>query len=94
MPTYFILLKIRFFARAYDILNEPCHIHATKGFQLCKYWIFKDETIELADNVGFSKKELSEIEKLIKSRINFVQQEYENYCLSNGIIANYKTKKS
>ncbi|MBQ0052118.1 MAG: DUF4160 domain-containing protein [Treponema sp.] len=41
---------------------EPCHIHVRKSGKLAKLWV--GDTVSLADNIGFSAKELNEILKL------------------------------
>ncbi|WP_405512895.1 DUF4160 domain-containing protein [Spirosoma sp. KNUC1025] len=52
MPTLFRLFGFRFFYRMYDLINEPCHIHASDdGLKLCKYWIREDGSFKLADSV-------------------------------------------
>ena len=50
---------------------EPCHIHVRKHGALAKYWI--GEKVMLADNIGFSAKELREIESIIISNTNLIK---------------------
>ena len=40
------------------------HIHVIKAENECKYWL--EPKIELAENFGFSSKELSYIEKILR----------------------------
>ncbi|QDK82871.1 DUF4160 domain-containing protein [Spirosoma sp. KCTC 42546] len=95
MPTYFILSAWRYFARSYDLVYEPCHVHAQKGSRkLCKYWVFADGTIELADSKGLTKRELSTISAVISQEIETIKEAYESYCRQNRIAINYKTRRT
>ncbi len=42
--------------------NEPPHIHIDRDDQSCKFWL---QNVGLARNLGFSAKELRDIEKII-----------------------------
>jgi len=42
--------------------NEPPHVHIDRGEQTCKFWL---DPVALARNLGFSAKELRDIEKLV-----------------------------
>lgn len=42
--------------------NEPPHVHIDRDDQSCKFWI---EPVALARNLGFSAKELRDIERLV-----------------------------
>ncbi len=95
MPTYFIIAAWRYFTRSYDLLHEPCHVHAQKGpRKLCKFWIFADGTVELADSTALTKRELSAVQRVIESEVDTIKQAYESYCRDNRIAVNYKTKRS
>ncbi|MVM37793.1 DUF4160 domain-containing protein [Spirosoma sp. HMF3257] len=95
MPTLFINAGLRFFFVMFDLLNEPFHIHVGDGGRkLCKYWIFADGTIELADSKGFKQRELNDIEATLLTQMVFIQEAYGNYCTSNHITINYKNKRS
>lgn len=48
--------------------NEPPHVHIDRDEQSCKFWL---EPLSLARNLGFSAKELRDLEKLV---INNQQQ--------------------
>ncbi|MCQ2148415.1 MAG: DUF4160 domain-containing protein [Bacteroidales bacterium] len=56
---------------------EPCHIHVRKHGALAKYWI--GERIELAENNGFSAKELKEIEAVIQSNKNQLKEAWNEF---------------
>lgn len=42
--------------------NEPPHVHIDRDDQSCKFWI---QNVALARNLGFSAKELRDLEKLV-----------------------------
>jgi hypothetical protein len=42
--------------------NEPPHVHIDRDDQSCKFWL---EPVALARNLGFSAKELRDIERLV-----------------------------
>jgi hypothetical protein len=63
MPTILKYRSFRFYFYSHEN-NEPPHIHIDKDDKSAKFWI---NPINLAVNYGFNKKELNEIEKLIKS---------------------------
>ena len=56
---------------------EPCHIHVRKHGALAKYWI--GEKVMLADNIGFSAKELREIESIIISNTNLIKEVWNGF---------------
>ena len=56
---------------------EPCHIHVRKHGALAKYWI--GEKVMLADNIGFSAKELREIESIIISNTNRIKEAWNGF---------------
>ena len=56
---------------------EPCHIHVRKHGALAKYWI--GEKVMLADNIGFSAKELREIESIIISNTNLIKDAWNGF---------------
>jgi hypothetical protein len=42
--------------------DEPPHVHIDRDDQSCKFWI---EPVALARNLGFSAKELRDLERLV-----------------------------
>ncbi len=42
--------------------NEPPHVHIDRDDQSCKFWI---EPVALARNLGFSARELRDLERLV-----------------------------
>lgn len=94
MPTFFTALGLRFFMVMYDIFHEPLHVHITdNNKKLCKFWIFEDGKIELADNKGFSKVELQKISTTIIENEFLIKEKYEHLCKEVNARANYKKKR-
>ncbi|MBC7568819.1 MAG: DUF4160 domain-containing protein [Spirosoma sp.] len=94
-PTYFILAAWRYFARSFELLYEPCHVHVQSGpKRLCKFWIFSDGSVQLANSKGMSKRELSAVEAVIQAEIQVIKDACESYCYQNAIAVNYKTKRA
>lgn len=78
----------------YDLLEEPFHLHVSDDQQkLCKYWILTDGTVELADVVGYSRRELRKIEEEILTQMPEIRKQYESYCRQNFLPINYKIAK-
>lgn len=79
----------------YNLMEEPFHLHVSDNQRkLCKYWILSDETVELADVVGFSRRELRKIEEELLNQMPEIRKHYESYCRQNRIAVNYKIPKS
>lgn len=47
--------KVFFYSRGEP--NEPIHVHIDKGSAKCKIWLHSDNTVSIASNIEFSKKE-------------------------------------
>lgn len=95
MPTLFRLFGFRFFYRMYDLMNEPCYIHATDdGIKLCKYWIREDGSFVLADSVKIKTAERKKIEKAIVDHIDQIKETCENLCKTNSLRLNYYRQTS
>ncbi len=60
MPTVLRIGPYRFYFYSHESI-EPPHIHIDRDNQTCKFWL---EPIALARNLGFSPKELRDIEAL------------------------------
>lgn len=61
MPTVLKIGSYRFYFYSHEP-NEPPHIHIDSNGSSAKFWL---KNISLASNVGFSKKELSELHRLV-----------------------------
>jgi len=67
---------LRFFFFSFDC-NEPIHIHVSREKMVCKFWI---KPISLANNHGFSAKELNKIRKSIQSNIEIIKEVWNEHC--------------
>jgi len=47
--------------------------------KICKYWL-RDNKIILADNKGFTKRELARIEKIILENYSFILTIFNEFC--------------
>ncbi|MCR4822422.1 MAG: DUF4160 domain-containing protein [Treponema sp.] len=56
---------------------EPCHIHVRKNGALAKFWI--DEKCSLAQNIGFTARELNEISDIIDSHISIIKEAWNGF---------------
>lgn len=55
--------------------NEPPHVHLDRDDQSCKFWL---EPVALAHNLGFSPKELRNIETIvIENSANLLEAYHE-----------------
>lgn len=61
MPTVLRIGPYRFYFYSHET-TEPPHIHIDRDNQTCKFWI---EVVALSRNLGFSAKELRDIEALV-----------------------------
>ncbi len=56
---------------------EPCHIHVRKNGALAKFWI--EQKCSLADNIGFTAKELNEISGIIDQNIQKIKEAWNGF---------------
>jgi hypothetical protein len=61
MPTVLRIGPYRFYFYSHEP-NEPPHVHIDRDDQSCKFWT---QNVALARNLGFSAKELRDLEKLV-----------------------------
>ncbi len=79
MPTIFFKFGIRFYFVSYDC-REPPHVHAgDDSRKICKYWL-RNNGIVLADNSGFTKRELAKIEKVILENYSLILNTFNEFC--------------
>jgi len=65
-PTVFKYKEYRFFFFSRE--EKRMHIHVSSQNGEAKYWL--DPDVELAQNIGFSAKQLNEVKHFIKNRKN------------------------
>jgi len=79
MPTIFFKFGFRFYFVSYDC-REPPHVHVGDDVKkICKYWL-KDKKTLLANNSGFTKTELSKIEKVIIEDYSKILRTFNEFC--------------
>jgi hypothetical protein len=61
MPTILKFGPYRFYFYSHET-TEPPHIHIDRDSQSCKFWL---DVVALARNLGFSPKELRQIESMV-----------------------------
>lgn len=56
---------------------EPCHIHVRKHGALAKFWV--NENAMLAENIGFTAKELKEIETIVNENSSVIKEAWNEF---------------
>ena len=62
MPVVLRVNGYKFFFYEADVANEPPHVHIDRDGYSAKFWLRK---VTLAHNLGFAKKELNELHKMV-----------------------------
>ena len=57
--------------------NEEPHVHVRRERMTCKFWL---EPIELANNHGFSARELNQIRAIIERELSKGQEAWNEHC--------------
>ena len=65
-----------FFSNEGDPL-EPCHIHVRKHGAVAKFWLVRE--CRLADNIGFTAKELNEISNIINNHTIEIKEAWNGF---------------
>ncbi len=69
----------RFFFYSFDC-NEPMHVHVQRERMLCKFWI---QPVVLAQNQGFTSKELNTIRGIILNNRDRIVEAWYEHCGAN-----------
>jgi len=75
MPTILRVGPYRFFFYSNEN-SEPGHIHVERDDCVCKFWV---DSVALADNIGFSAKQLREIDQIVKENQGLFKTAYNKY---------------
>ena len=75
MPTILISGPYRLYFYSHEP-NEPPHVHVDRGKASCKVWLVP---IVLASNLGFSARELREIERLVSLNRAILLKAWEEF---------------
>ena len=79
MPTIFFKFGFRFYFVSYDC-SEPPHIHIGDDTKkVCKFWL-KNGMGVLANNSGFTKRELNKLEKVINENYFQLLTTFNEFC--------------
>jgi hypothetical protein len=77
MPTALRVGPYRFYFYSYDCA-ERRHMHVDRERRSAKFWI--DPEVILADNHGYSRKELREIERIARDHLEALRNEWDRFC--------------
>ncbi len=77
MPTALRIGPYRFYFYSYDC-DEPRHMHVDRDRHSAKFWL--DPDVLLAVNYGFRRKELRDIERIIRQNLEKLRYEWDTFC--------------
>jgi hypothetical protein len=77
MPTALRTGPYRFYFYSYDC-QEPRHMHVDRDDLSAKLWL--DPDVRVADNHGYSRRELREIERLTRDNLELLRHEWDAFC--------------
>ncbi|MCX6990740.1 MAG: DUF4160 domain-containing protein [Chlamydiae bacterium] len=75
MPTVLRIGPYRFYFYSNEP-NEPPHIHIDKDDLSAKFWLKK---VSIAENIGFAKKELNALHKLVEEHQKLFLDKWYGY---------------
>lgn len=89
MGKLLVFLKYVFFVFSSDVKENRRHVHVTDKKRdlerICKFWI--EPEIDLEYNIGFSPKEIREIEKMIRGNIKDIHTQLNLFYLYKTVEA-------
>jgi len=68
--------QYRFYFYSFDC-NEPEHIHVQRERMTCKFWL---SPVTLAQNHGFSSRELNRIRAIIQAELGKIEEAWREHC--------------
>jgi hypothetical protein len=74
-PTVFRYKNYRFFFFSREEMRIHIHVYSSEGE--AKFWI--EPRIEIVNNSGFSKTQISEIKSIIKEHLNDIQDAWDKH---------------
>ena len=84
MPTALRIGPYRFYFYAFDC-GEPRHVHVDRENMSAKFWL--DPEVSLAENRGFSRRELRDIGTIAQEHLEVLRNEWDAFCNDNPGIA-------
>jgi hypothetical protein len=79
MPTTLRIGPYRFYFYSHDCI-EPRHTHVDRENKSAKFWL--DPDVSLAENYGFNRKELRNIERIVRKHLEKLRYEWDAFCHS------------
>ena len=77
MPTALRAGPYRFYFYSYDCA-EPRHMHVDRESNSVKFWL--DPEVLMAENHGYSRKELRAIERIARENLEILRNEWNRFC--------------
>ena len=77
MPTALRTGPYRLYFYSHDC-DEPAHMHIDRENKSAKFWIVP--VVSLENNHGYNRKELRDIEKLIRENLEILRNEWDRFC--------------
>src|SRR5688500_5994772 len=75
MPTALRIGPYRFYFYSYDC-REPRHMHLDREIRSVKFWL--DADVALAAKHGYSRREVREIERMMRDHLETLRNEWEH----------------
>ncbi|MBW4521120.1 MAG: DUF4160 domain-containing protein [Scytolyngbya sp. HA4215-MV1] len=80
MPTVLRIGPYRFYFYSHEP-NEPPHIHIDRNNLSVKFWL---ESVSLANNIGFSPKELRKLQLIVQENQTILLEAWYGYFGDSG----------
>lgn len=80
MPTTLRTGPYRVYFYSYDCV-EPRHMHVDRENMSAKFWL--DPDVSLVANYGFKRKELRDIERILRENLERLRNEWDKFCNPN-----------
>lgn len=77
MPTALRIGPYRIYFYSYDC-GEPRHMHVDRENMSAKFWL--DPDVSLAANYGYRRKELRDIERIMRDNLERLRNEWDAFC--------------
>ena len=77
LPTALREGPYRIYFYSYDC-GEPRHMHVDRENRSAKFWL--DPDVLLADNHGFRRQELRNVERMLRLNVERLRDEWDTFC--------------
>lgn len=75
MPTVLRIGPYRFYFYSHEP-NEPRHVHVDRDSSTAKFWL---KPVSLASNIGFSAKELRNLQAVVKEKQEILSEAWDGH---------------